>query len=122
MPKAAELIKSEDDHHVVMTALDSYGILLKQLKHKAVFNEDLKVTIFTCIQNVLNSKVTCQLPDDQGEDEDQEASEYDEALIEVAGDVFPKFGGALTPDEFALYFKTIVPILAAKIVSCLVFF
>lgn len=117
VPKAGEIIKSDEDSQVVMTALESYGILLKELKQKAIFNEELKMTIFTCIQNVLNSKVSCQLYDEQAEDDEQEESEYDEALIQVAGDVLPKFGAAMSPDEFAVYFKQVVPILANKIVS-----
>lgn len=117
VPKAAEIIKSDDDCQVVMTALDTYGTLLKETKQKVIFNEELKKTIFTCIQSVLNSKVSCQLYDDQAEDDDQEESEYDEALIQVAGEVLPKFGAALSPDEFAEYFKQILPILAAKIVG-----
>lgn len=116
VPKAGEIIKSDEDCQVVMTALDSYGVLLKELKQKVFVREDLKMTIFTSIQNVLNSKVSCQLYD-EAEDEEQEESEYDEALIQVAGDVLPKFGLALNPDEFAGYFKLIVPILANKIVS-----
>lgn len=120
VPKAAEIIKTDDDCQVVMTGLDTYGILLKELKHKAIFTEELKSTIFTCIQNVLNSKVSCQLYDEQADDEEQEESEYDEALINVAGDVLPKFGGAMSPDEFATYFKQILPILAAKIVRLLI--
>lgn len=119
VPKAAEIIKSDEDSQVVMTALESYGILLKELKQKAIFSEELKMTIFTCIQNVLTSKVSCQLYDEQAEDDEQEESEYDEALIQVAGDVLPKFGAALSPDEFAVYFKQVVPILAAKIVRFL---
>lgn len=117
VPKAGEIIKSDADCQVVMTALDAYGTLLKELKQKVFVNEELKMLIFTSIQNVLNSKVSCQLYDDQAEDDEQEESEYDEALIQVAGDVLPKFGAAMTPDEFAIYFKTIVPILANKIVS-----
>lgn len=116
VPKTAEIIKSDDDCQTVMTALDSFGILLKELKQKVVFNEDLKKTIFTCIENVLNSKVSCQLYDDQEAEEEQEESEYEEALLQVAGDVFPKFGAALTPDEFASYFEIVAAILAAKIV------
>ncbi|KAJ6642757.1 Importin-4, partial [Pseudolycoriella hygida] len=115
IPKAAEIIKNDADCQVVMTALDSYGVLLKDLKHKVIFTEELKTTIFTCIQNVLTSKVSCQLYDNQGEDDEQEESEYDEALIQVAGDVLPKFGSALSPDEFSTYFRQIVPILVAKI-------
>ncbi len=116
VPKAAEIIKSDEDCQVVMAALDTFGILLKELKQKVIFNEELKMTIFTCIQNVLNSKVSCQLYDEQAEDDEQEESEYEEALIQTAGDVLPKFGAALSPDEFAEYFKQIAPILAAKIV------
>lgn len=120
VPKAATIIKNDEDCQVVMTALDSYGILLKELKLKAIFTEELKMTVFTSIQSVLTSKVACQLYDEQAEDEDQEESEYDEALHQVAGDVLPKFGAALTPDEFANYFKQVLPILAAKIVSFII--
>lgn len=118
--KTAEIIKTDDDCQVVMTALDAYGILLKELKQKAIFSPELRSSIFDSIQNVLNSKVSCQLYDEQAEDEEQEESEYDEALINVAGDVLPKFGGAMTPDEFAVYFKQILPILAAKIVRLMI--
>lgn len=120
VPKAADIIKTDEDCQVVMAALDTYGILLKELKRKAIFNDELKLTIFTCIQNVLNSKVSCQLYDEQAENDEQEESEYDEALIQSAGDVLPKFGAALSPDEFAPYFKQILPILESKIVRCLI--
>lgn len=116
IPKLAEIIKSDEECPVVMTALDSYGQLLKEMKQMAVSTEELKTTIFACIQDVLNSKVACQFNEPQGgADEEQEESEYDEALIEIAGDVLPKLGEALTPDEFALYFGRICPLLAKKI-------
>lgn len=117
IPKLAELIKSDEECPVVMTALDAYGQLLKEMKQLTVTTEDLKTTIFGCIQDVLNSKVACQFNEPQtgGDEEDQEESEYDEALIELAGDILPRLGEALTPDEFALYFGRICPILAKKI-------
>lgn len=117
IPKLAELIKSDEECPVVMTCLDAYVQLLKEMKQLTVTTEELKTTIFGCIQDVLNSKVACQFNEPQagGDEEDQEESEYDEALIELAGDVLPRLGEALTPDEFALYFGRICPILAKKI-------
>ena len=114
IPKLGEIIKNDEECQVVMGALESYTELLKKVKGNAVFNEDLKTTIFGCISEVLNSKVACQFNEQIG-DEEQEESEYDEALIEMAGDVLPRFGEALSPDEFALYFGRIWPLLGAKI-------
>lgn len=116
IPKLAEIIKTDEECQVVMTALESYGNLLKELKQLAIPTEDLQTTIFGSVQDVLNSKVACQFSEDQvGGDEDQEESEYDEALIEMAGDVLPKLGEALSPEKFALYFGRFWPTLAHKI-------
>lgn len=100
-----------------MTALECYGHLLKELKQHALPTEDLKTTIFGCILDVLNSKVACQFNEPQiGGDEDQdEESEYDEALIEIAGDVLPRLGEALTPDQFAMYFGRVWQVIGQKI-------
>lgn len=48
-------------------------------------------------------------------EEDDEA-EQDELLLECAGDVIPKFGNAITPDDFILYFPNILQLLMIRTV------
>lgn len=118
LPKLAEIVKSDEECTVVMTALEGYSTLLKNLKSNCVPNEELKTTIFGTILDVLHSKVACQFNEPlagTGTDDEQEESEYDEALVDLAGDVLPKLGGALHPEEFAMYFGRVVTLLAAKI-------
>lgn len=52
---------------------------------------------------------------DIGDDETE--SEQTELLLECAGDVIPKFGNAMTPDEFVLYFSNILQLLTVRTVS-----
>lgn len=115
VPKYAELIKTDEETPVVMTAMEAFGVLLKELKQLAVPTEEIKTTIFGLIQDVLNSKVACQFNEPLVGDDEQDESEYDEALIEIAGDVLPKLGEALVPNEFALYFGRVWQLFATKI-------
>lgn len=48
-------------------------------------------------------------------------AEQDELLLESAGDVIPKFGAAITPDEFVLYFPNILQLLTYRTVSSITF-
>lgn len=96
-----------------MAALDGFGEILSKLKSDT-FQVDLhRDAIFGCILDVLNGKVACQF-DEPGE-EDVEDSEYDEAIIETAGDILPRFGNSITSQEFALYFGRVVQFLVTKI-------
>lgn len=54
-------------------------------------------------------------------EEDDEA-EQDELLLECAGDVIPKFGSAITPADFVLYFPNILQLLLIRTVSFFYFF
>lgn len=98
-----------------MAALDGYSELLQNLKNNALQIDGHKDAVFGCILDVLSGKITC-LFDDPTE-ESEEDSEYDEAIIEAAGDILPKLGSAITPQEFALYFGRVWNILVKKIVS-----
>ena len=98
-----------------MAALDSFNEILDALGAAAIKIEGQKDAVFSCIVDVLNNRVSCQF--DEPVDNDQEESEYDEAILESAGDILPKFGKALTPQEFALYFGRIFQFFLNKIVS-----
>lgn len=116
VPKFKEIILTDEECAVVMTALESFGVILKALKHLALPIESITNDIFQCIDDVLHSKVACQFNEPLvGGDDEQEESEYDEALIEIAGDVLPKFGEALSPIVFAQYFSRVWHVFATKI-------
>lgn len=98
-----------------MAALDSFNEILDELGAVAIEIEGQKDAVFTCIVDVLNNRVSCQF--DEPVDDEQEESEYDEAILESAGEILPKFGKALTSQEFALYFGRISQFFVNRIVS-----
>ncbi|XP_055534571.1 importin-4-like [Wyeomyia smithii] len=113
IPKLSEIIRTDEERSVVMSALDAYSDIMEKVGAAAIQAEGQKDAIFGCIVDVLNGKVACQF--DEPVDEDQEESEYDEAIIESAGDILPKFGRALPPAEFAVYFGRVWPYFIQKI-------
>lgn len=59
-------------------------------------------------------KTECQ---DQEEAEDVETeAEQDELLVECAGDVLSNFGKVIPPEDFALYFQAVLPMLLDRLV------
>lgn len=117
IPKLSEIIRTDDERQVVMRALEAFNDLLKNIGKDFVRADGQKDAIFGCITDVLHGKVQCQY--DEPVEEEQEESEYDEAIIQSAGDVLPRFGLALTPLEFSHYFSQIFPYFIHKIVSIL---
>lgn len=117
IPKFAELLRTEDEIQVALSVLEAFLNLLKKLKSFAVYNEELRTQVFSSIQDVFASKAACQFNDDAGEEGDSEESEYFVALYEMAGDVLPRFGEALQPQEFAMYFGRILPSILEKLNS-----
>lgn len=115
IPKFADLLKNDEEIHVAMTVFEVYAELLESLKAQALFTEELKASIFGCIHDVFSVRIACQFNDNSGDDEFQEDSEYSVALYELAGEVLPKFGGALQPQEFALYFARVLPLLLERL-------
>lgn len=115
IPKYAELLKNDEEVHVAMSIFEAYMELLKHMKHQALYNEDLKTHVFSCIHDVFSSKIACQFSDNTGDDEYQDESEYSVALYELAGEVLSKYGAALQPQEFAMYFGRVLPLLIEKL-------
>lgn len=116
VPKFAELLKTDEEIPVALSVFEAYIELLTKLKSQAIYNEELRTHIFSCIHDVFCSKVACQFSDNTGEEEGQEdEGEYYVALVELAGDVLPKFGAAMQPTEFAMYFGRILPIIVEKL-------
>lgn len=115
IPKFSEIIHTDEERIVVMAALDSFNNILEELGAAAVEVEGHKDAIFSCIYDVLHGKVTCQFDEPQEDDEDE--SEYDIAILESAGEILPKFGKAMSSQEFYAYFGRVSQFFAAKIVS-----
>lgn len=113
VPKFAEELKNDEDIHVAMAVFEAYSEMLNTMGSEALFNEDMKTHIFGCISDVFSSKVACQFNDNSCDDENDN-SEYLVALRELAGEVLPKFGLALQPQEFAMYFGRALPLLLEK--------
>lgn len=113
VPKFAEQLKNDEDIHVAMAVFEAYSEVLNTMRHQALFNEEIKNHIFSCIYDVFLSKVACQFNDNTGDDENDD-SEYLVALRELAGEVLPKFGHALPQQEFELYFGRALPLLLQK--------
>ncbi|XP_063703113.1 importin-4-like [Culicoides brevitarsis] len=116
IPKLSELIRTDEERLVVIAALDAFNEILRNLKGAGITADGQKEAIFGCITDVLNGKVACQYEEQEaGQNEDAEESEYDEAIIEQAGDILPRFGLALNPAEFSHYFSQIFPFFIHKI-------
>lgn len=103
IPKISELIRTDEERIVVKASLDAFCDLLDELKADLFMDEQYKDVIYSCIDDVLNGKVACQF-DEPIVDDDEEESEFDEAIIETAGDILPRLGKAMAPQEFAMYF------------------
>lgn len=114
IPKYADILKTDEEFPVCLSVCEAYIQLLKSLKAHAIYSQELKDSVFTSISDVLNSKVACQFNDNTDEDENDEG-EYFVALTELAGDVLPRFGEAMQPAEFALYFLRILPVIVEKL-------
>jgi hypothetical protein len=114
IPKLSEIIHTDEERIVVMAALESFNQLLEELGPAAVEVEGHKDAIFSCIYDVLHGKVTCQF--DEPEDDEEEDSEYDIAILESAGEILPKFGKTMSNQEFYVYFERVAQFFAGKIV------
>lgn len=115
VPKLSEIIHTDEERIVVMAALESFNLILEELGMAALEVEGHKDAIFSCIIDVLNGKIACQF--DEPQDEDDEESEYDIAIMESAGEILPKFGKAMSSPEFYAYYSRVFPFFAGKIVS-----
>ncbi|XP_034480833.1 importin-4-like isoform X2 [Drosophila innubila] len=106
LPKFADIIRNDDEQTVVIHLLDVVGLMFNDVRHKAVPSQEIADLIFACIKDVLNNKIACQFnePGGAGDEEDIEDSEFDELLIENAGNLLPQFGKALNPEVFSMYF------------------
>uniref|UniRef100_A0A6B2EDB2 Putative karyopherin importin beta 3 n=1 Tax=Phlebotomus kandelakii TaxID=1109342 RepID=A0A6B2EDB2_9DIPT len=104
IPKLSEIIRADEERNVVMAALEAFNELLDKLKADTFGQEDQRDAIFECVSDVMLGTVACQCNDAAQDDDEEGDSEFDEAIIESAGEILPRFGKAMRPEEFAPYF------------------
>lgn len=122
IPKCAELIRYDEEQNIVTHATNAFSNLLETVKDDVLIGEGHKEAIMNCVIDLLTQKTICQDTDMGGNDgtgDDEAESEQTELLLECAGDVIPKFGNALRPDDFVLYFPNILHLLTIRTVSLL---
>ncbi|XP_015437006.1 PREDICTED: importin-4 [Dufourea novaeangliae] len=113
IPKLSELIQLDTERSVVISGLDAFAELLKEIKTDVLVGEGHKDAIKNCIRAVMLGKTECQ---DQEETEEVETeAEQDELLVECAGDVFTNLGKVISPEAFAIFFQTILPRLLERL-------
>lgn len=122
VPKCSEVIHTDSDRDVVMSALDAYSELLSELKSAVLLGDGHRDAIINCIRDVLTYKTECQDGDEPGteaEDDDDDDAEQDELILQYAGNIVPQLGKAMTHEDFALYFQSVLPMFLNKMVSIL---
>nr|XP_036220173.1 importin-4 isoform X2 [Bactrocera oleae] len=116
IPKLGQIVHDDEEVSVVLSALEGLGDLLKELKQISLPTIELRDVVFSCITDVLQGKVACQFDESTGDDdEDAEESEYDEAIVEGAGNMLPLLGAAMGADQFRPYFERTYPIVLQKL-------
>lgn len=116
VPKCAEIIHTDADKDVVMSALDAYSETLSELKSLVLAGDGHREAIMNCIRDVMTYKTECQDEDEAGNatDEDDDDAEQDELLLQYAGNIVPQLGKAMSHEDFALYFRDVLPMFLAK--------
>ncbi|XP_051883850.1 importin-4 [Pristis pectinata] len=114
-PNYLKTIHEEKDRLVVMTILESMNNVLKNCKGDALKEPGRLDEICKAIRNVLQKQTTCQDPENEEteSDEEQEA-EYDSMLLEYAGEGIPLLAAAVGGQLFAPYFAGFLPLLLCK--------
>ena len=109
----ATVVKEEQEHQIVISALDIIGEILKKTGPSATRDQANINKMLGCVKMVIKKECACQDVELEDGDEDEEA-EQDEMLFEYAGEIIPSLGKALTPQTFAPYFTGMLPTLLKK--------
>ena len=105
-------ISEEEEHQVVIAALDIITHILKECKGRVTEDPKHIEKIISCVQKIMKGECACQ--DIEIDEEDEEEAEQDEMLFEYAGEILPNLGRALTPQSFAPHFTKLLPMLLKK--------
>jgi len=113
LPRLTKMVLEEEDHGIVLSALEAITELLKECKQGVTAVAGNPEAIVNCVSKIMKSECAVQDTDDDESLEGEEA-EQDEMLFEYAGEVLPNLGRAMTPDAFSPYFAGLLPLLLKK--------
>ncbi|KAH8372416.1 hypothetical protein KR093_011406, partial [Drosophila rubida] len=118
LPKFVHIVRNDDEQIVVIHLLYVMGNFFSEVNTMAMPSQDIADQIFACIKDTLNGKLACQFnePSGGGDEDDVDDSEYDEMLIENAGNLLPQFGKTLSPEIFSMYFGRLFSFFVNKLV------
>merc|ERR1719295_506734 len=117
VPKFCLMVKEDDEVAVASICLESLTDLLKECKVGVTGHEGFPEAIAATVTAVLKSECACMDSGDGAdgdENDDEEESEQDEALFDVAGDVLPSLGNAMTAVDFLQIYQKLFPLLMKK--------
>ncbi|XP_064599081.1 importin-4-like isoform X2 [Liolophura sinensis] len=113
IPKLLEIIETEPERIVVMTAFETLEEIIDKAKLVCLEVEGTVEAILTVIKKIFSHKTSCQ-DGDEGDDADQEA-EYDGMLIECAGDILPAMARVMGGQNFLPILSNFLPDLLRKL-------
>ncbi|KAG0435401.1 hypothetical protein HPB47_018508 [Ixodes persulcatus] len=115
MPKLIEVCQTEPERELVIGALETQAVLVKELKSVAVEDPKHVEHIVSLVKSAFNHKLPSQDCDSDGEEAEDEEAEYDGLLVQVAGDLVPALAQALPPERFLPHLGQLVPLFTGKL-------
>ncbi|XP_020296536.1 importin-4-like [Pseudomyrmex gracilis] len=113
IPKLSEIIRLDEEPSVATCGLEAYSELLDEIKSIVIMGEGHKDAIINCVIDVFAGKLACQ---DQDQDEDDNTdAEQDKYLLDYASTVLINIGRLVPPEDFAICFETILPMLLKRL-------
>ncbi|KAM4710354.1 importin-4 [Discoglossus pictus] len=113
IPACLRGVMQDKERSVVMGILEILNKVMKDVKSLCVQEPAKLEEICSAIRAVLQNKTSCQDPEVEDEDEEQQA-ELDAMLIEHAGEGIPLVAAAVGGATFAPYFTWFLPLLLNK--------
>ncbi|GIX85241.1 importin-4 [Caerostris extrusa] len=110
--KLMSLAREDTEHTVVISCLETLQNVIEKMKQNALNTTYLEQICFL-IKDVFRNKLACQ--DEEGNDEDDvQEGEYDNLVMEYAGDLIATLIKVVPWEEFKPYLAGVMPLLLSK--------
>ncbi|XP_074090906.1 importin-4 [Macrotis lagotis] len=113
IPSFLQAVNVERERLVVMSVLEALNGVLRNCGPAVLQPPSRLAELCNIIKAVLQKKIACQDPEEDEEDE-MEQAEYDDMLLEHAGEVIPALATAAGGETFAPFFAGFLPLLLRK--------
>ncbi|XP_055942635.1 importin-4-like [Argiope bruennichi] len=112
LPKLFSLAREDTENTVVLACLETLQNIIDKIKGNAL-NASYLESICLLIKDVFKNKLACQ-DEDTNEDEDEQEAEYDNLLLEYAGELIASLIKVVPWNQFAPYLAGLMPFLLSK--------